>query len=302
MDNIMVSVVVATYKRDRALENALASLAAQTYPHSQFEIVLVDDNGDKDRNAIVAKIVDSFKAENPDVIIKYIVNNPNQGSAKTRNIGISASSGELVTFLDDDDLYLPEKLSNQVNFMLDGGYDYSVTDLDLFNEDDKLIDRRTRTYIKDTSPSSLLGYHLKHHLTGTDTMMFRKEYLEKIGGFAPIDVGDEFYLMQRAIDGQGKFGYLPVSDIKAYVHTGEDAGVSSGAGKINGENALFEYKKAYFAKLPRADVRYIKMRHHAVLAFAYLRMKKLIPFVKHSIIGLFTAPISFIKLFLERKK
>ena len=294
MSTPVVSVVVATYKREQELKNALESLALQSI--SDFEIVLVDDNGDVEWNARVASVVNEFKEKHPSVAIKYIVNSPNQGSAKTRNIGIEASSAEFVTFLDDDDLYLPEKLSKQVEFMKSGGYDYSVTDLFLYNENDKVVDKRIRSYIKDTSQEALFVYHLKHHLTGTDTMMFKREYLTKIGGFAPIDVGDEFYLMQRAIEGGGKFGYLSGCDIKAYVHTGETAGVSSGEGKINGENALFDYKKQYFPKLEPKAVRYIKARHYAVLSFAEMRRKKYGAFVKNAFKAFFSSPVSCLRI------
>lgn len=298
MKTPVVSVVVATYKRDEALKNALESLAAQSL--SDFEIVLVDDNGIKEWNEKVNAIVTRFKSKHPEIMMQHIVNSPNQGSAKTRNIGIYASRADLVTFLDDDDIYLPEKLARQVMFMNEGEYDYSITDLFLYNEENKLIDKRIRSYITDTSQKDLLENHLKYHLTGTDTMMFQKKYLEKIGGFAPIDVGDEFYLMQRAIEGGGKFGYLKGSDIKAYIHTGENAGVSSGEGKINGENQLFEYKKQYFSKLEPQAVRYIKARHYAVLAFAEIRRKKYGAFFLNAFKSFFSSPIACFKVLLER--
>ena len=294
-----VSVVVATYRRDTALKNALESLSKQTY--TDFEIVLVDDNASDEWSSIVGKIVKEFTSTYPNIALNYIQNNTNQGSAKTRNIGIDASKGKFVTFLDDDDLYLPSKIDRQVKFMQDGHYDYSVTDLDLYNENEKLIDKRVRDYIKGTAKNELLTYHLKYHLTGTDTMMFERDYLIKIGKFAPIDVGDEFYLIQRAIDGDGNFGYLPGSDIKAYVHTGE-GGLSSGSGKIKGENALFEYKKKYFNTLTPKDRRYVKMRHYAVLAYAYLRMKKIFFTLKYLTCGFFASPVSFAKLLLGVEK
>lgn len=299
MNAPVVSVVVATYRRDKALKNALDSLATQNF--SSFEIVLVDDNGNAEWNEKVSEIVTSFKSDYPDVLLSHIVNSPNQGSAKTRNIGIEASHGDYVTFLDDDDIYLPEKLSRQVEFMKKGGFDYSVTDLLLYTEDEKLIDKRIRSYINETTIEALLEYHLKYHLTGTDTMMFRKEYLTEIGGFAPIDVGDEFYLMQRAIEGGGKFGYLEGCDIKAYVHTGENSGVSSGEGKIKGENQLFEYKKTFFNKINKKSIRYIKMRHYAVLAFAEMRRKHLWAFFKNGMKSFFTSPIDCIKLVIQEK-
>lgn len=289
----LVSVVVATYRREAELKNALISLAEQTY--SNMEIVLVDDNGTPEWNEKVGQIVASFLKQFPEVSLQYIVNDPNQGSAKTRNIGIEAAGGEYITFLDDDDVYLPEKVARQVTFMEEKDCDYSITDLHLFNEKDQLTDKRIRSYIEETTVEALQRYHLLHHITGTDTMMFRKDYLMQIGGFAPIDVGDEYYLMQRAIDAGGKFGYLPGSDVKAYVHTGE-GGLSSGEGKIKGENALYAYKKQYFGSISAKDRRYIRMRHYAVLAFAYLRTGKYLRCLLNCIMAGFISPVGCVKM------
>lgn len=55
---MMVSVVIATYRRDEELRQALASAAAQTYPDT--EIILVDDNADADWNRRVAAIAREF--------------------------------------------------------------------------------------------------------------------------------------------------------------------------------------------------------------------------------------------------
>jgi len=295
----LVSVVVATYRRNQELKNALDSLSAQTYPN--FEIVVVDDNGDLRWNETVRSVVEDFQKDHPQLPLRYIVNDSNLGSARTRNAGIDAAFGEYVTFLDDDDLYLPEKIARQVAFMLDGDYDYCVTDLALYNHNDVLIDNRVRSYIENTDPASLQKYHLKYHLTGTDTIMFRKSYLLKIGKFTLIDVGDEFYLVQRAIDGKGKFGYLPGCDVKAYVHTGE-GGLSSGDGKIWGENMLYEHKKQYLKQLSFRDKRYIKMRHYAVLAYAYMRGKRYVPCFVNICKAVLASPTESIRLIKENRR
>ncbi len=294
----LVSVIVPTYRRENEFKNALESLALQTY--LDVEIVVIDDNGNEEWNNKIASIVSDFMNKHNSINLRFIVNSPNQGSAKTRNIGIEAANGEYITFLDDDDIYLPEKIEKQVEFTRSGGYDFTITDLYLYNENDKLIDKRIRNYITETTQEALTVYHLMHHMTGTDSMMFTKKYLTDIGGFDTIDVGDEFYLMQRAIDGGGKFGYLPGCDIKAYVHTGI-GGVSSGEGKIKGENTLYEHKKKYFDTVSRKARRYIRMRHHAVIAFAYLRMPKYFSFAIESLKAFLCSPLGSIKLFLERK-
>ncbi|MBE6748626.1 MAG: glycosyltransferase family 2 protein [Ruminococcaceae bacterium] len=294
----LVSVVVATYKRDEILLRALNSLATQTYKN--FEIILVDDNANEEWNSRVKKIVDEFRENNKDISFKYIVNIQNQGSAKTRNTGIDASSGEFVTFLDDDDIYLPENLESQVENMLQTGADFGITDLDMFYDDETVCEKRTRSFIKSTSKEDLIKYHLKYHLAGTDTMIFKKSYLEKIGKFDPIDIGDEFYLMFKAIENGGKFTYLKGCFVKAYVHRGE-GGLSSGDGKIEGENRLHEFKKKYFKLLTKADRKYIITRHFAVIAFAELRRKHYPGFFVNAFKAFFASPVYCMKILKEHK-
>lgn len=295
--NHLVSIVVATYRRDESLIRALASLAEQTYKNIQ--IVLVDDNDEPQWNEKVKQIVDTFRISYPDTSLTLITNHPNQGSAEARNIGIDEAKGDYITFLDDDDLYLPQKIENQIKSMLDSAADYGFTDLCLYNENDKLVDKRVRKYIEKTDMTSLLTYHLMHHMTGTDTFMFRREYLNVIGGFDPIDVGDEFYLMHKAIVAGGKFAYLSACDVKAYVHT-ENSGLSSGIQKIEGENHLFDFKKKYFDQLSLKQIRYIKVRHFAVIAFATLHQRQYGKFLKNVFKAVCISPIISLRILLSR--
>ena len=107
-----VSVVVATYRRDTSLLRALDSVTVQTL--KDFEIILVDDNGDPAWNDKVQHVVNRFKRKYPDVKLICITNSSNLGSARTRNVGIEASQGEYVCFLDDDDVYCPDRIKNQL--------------------------------------------------------------------------------------------------------------------------------------------------------------------------------------------
>ena len=294
----MVSVVVATYRQEQSLDAALESLMNQTYPN--YEIVLVDDNAKPEWNKKVHAIVEKFQTEYPDTEITYIENQQNQGSARTRNIGIKKAKGDYITFLDDDDVYLTEKIEHQVTNMIQEEADYSITDLYLYSEKGKLIDRRIHSYVKETDVRSLTEYHLMHHMTGTDSMMFRKDYIMRIGCFDEIDLGDEFYLMQKAISGDGKFCYIPGCYIKAVVHTGE-AGLSSGQNKIDCEMRLYEFKKGYFDRIDRKSRRYIRMRHYAVLAFAELRRRSYLAFFKNAICAALSSPVGCVKLLAARR-
>jgi len=61
--------------------------------------------------------------------IVYIKNVSNMGGAEARNQGIMNASGTFITFLDDDDLYFPDKINTQVKYMLDNKFEVSITNL-----------------------------------------------------------------------------------------------------------------------------------------------------------------------------
>ena len=292
----MVSIVVPTYRRDIELKKALISLAKQTY--KEIEVIVVDDNSDEKWNLIVAKHIAEVRNKFSDLDIKLIKNEVNEGSAKTRNIGIKQAKGEYISFLDDDDIYLPLKVEKQLESIIEAGADFSVTDLKLYSENEKLIETRDRSYIKNYDKNSLLKYHLKYHITGTDCLMFKTEYLRKIGGFDEIDIGDEYYLVFKAINEGGALSYLNTCDIKAFVH--KSGGLSSSEQRIEGEKALYRFKKQHFSLLKKKERRYIKMRHHAVVALALFKNKKYIPFFKEAVLALLVSPIDCLSLLKNR--
>jgi glycosyltransferase involved in cell wall biosynthesis len=298
MKNPLVSIIIPTYKRINSLKAAIESVIHQSY--TNIEVIVVDDNADADKNKLIQDIVSCMITDRS---IKYIINEVNKGSAETRNIGIRNSEGEYITFLDDDDIYFPNKVENQLRHMLKLNSDYCITDLKLYSEHNTLVEYRRRDYIKSYDPKDLFNYHLMYHMTGTDTMMFKKEYLLKIGCFPPIDFGDEFYLMLKAITGGGIFSYLPTCDLKAYVHF-ETEGLSSGDSKINGENEIYHFKETFFDSLTLSKIKYIKMRHYAVLSFAEFRRKKIFRFIKYSFFSFSTSPLAclneFIKIVMNR--
>ena len=66
-----VSIVIATYRRNDSLKKALESLCIQTY--ADIEIVVVDDNGNSEWNAVVERIVEEFRQKNPNIPLKYLL-------------------------------------------------------------------------------------------------------------------------------------------------------------------------------------------------------------------------------------
>jgi glycosyltransferase involved in cell wall biosynthesis len=224
--------------------------------------------------------------------VKYIKNQSNMGGALARNEGINKCTGEYITFLDDDDIYLPQKIERQLNFMIENGFDMTFTDLKLYNENNELIDYREYKDINDFNNESLFKYHILRHITGTPTFMYKKESLIKIGSFTDSKMGQEFYLMLKTIENKLSIGYLQNSDVVAYVHRGEK--ISSGFNKLDGEQTLFEFKKKYFNRFTLREKMFIRFRHHVVLAVAGLRSKMFFILFKHIFLAVLSSPIDTI--------
>lgn len=101
-NQLAVSVIVPTHNRSRFVVEAVRSLLDQSYP--SVEIVVVDDGSTDDTQAALAPFADRIR----------LITQENAGPAAARNKGIAAASGEIVTFLDSDDLFLPDTLSRQL--------------------------------------------------------------------------------------------------------------------------------------------------------------------------------------------
>ena len=114
MDNLLVSVIIPTYKRAEMLPRAIKSCLSQTYKN--VEVIVVDDNDPSSewRDETEA-IMQEFK-DNP--LVKYVKHKNNKNGSAARNTGIYAAKGEIITYLDDDDWYYPEKIKKQVDFLL----------------------------------------------------------------------------------------------------------------------------------------------------------------------------------------
>ena len=102
---VRVSVIIPTYNRAHIVGEAIASVLAQTF--GDFEVIVIDDGSSDDTSAVVGKCRDAR--------VRYF-RQPNRGLPGARNRGIAEARGDIVSFLDSDDLWKPEKLEREVRF------------------------------------------------------------------------------------------------------------------------------------------------------------------------------------------
>ena len=166
----LVSVVIATYNGASRIPAAIESVRSQTYP--SWEVVVVID-GPTDNTA---EVVRAFKDERISVVALTV----NQGPAAARNAGIAEARGEFIAFLDDDDAWLPDKLSSQVALLS------AEADLGLVHGGvvDVMEDGRRLVRMPPRDAASFRA-NLLRDCIALSTVVVRRSALERTGGFEP---------------------------------------------------------------------------------------------------------------------
>lgn len=117
MDDL-VSIIMPSFNCEDYITSSIRSVQAQTYEN--WELIIVDDcSTDNTVNKIV---------EFQDSRIRLYINEKNSGAALSRNKALREAKGRWVAFLDSDDLWVPEKLEEQICFMKKHHYTFTYTD------------------------------------------------------------------------------------------------------------------------------------------------------------------------------
>jgi glycosyltransferase involved in cell wall biosynthesis len=107
MINPVVSVIIPTYNGEAFLADTIQSVLDQIY--TNFELIIVDDGSVDDTIRVINQFDDSR--------IKFVNLGKNCGADTARNVGIHQSNGNIIAFLDQDDLFHPEKLQVHVDYL-----------------------------------------------------------------------------------------------------------------------------------------------------------------------------------------
>lgn len=185
--NPLVSVVMIFLNEEKFIQEAIESVFAQTY--NNWELLLVDD-GSTDKSTAIAH---KFSQQYPEKV-RYLEHDhrQNQGMSASRNLGISNAKGDYIAFLDADDVWVSDKLKQQVAIMesypdaaLVCGrtqWWYSWTDNpedsqeDFLQEFDLELDRLV-------PPPQVLLMFLQNEWASLGDILVRRKSVEDIGGY-----------------------------------------------------------------------------------------------------------------------
>ncbi|MBW6482147.1 MAG: glycosyltransferase [Vicingaceae bacterium] len=170
--NSLVSIIIPCYNAEKYIAETIQSVINQTY--SNWEIVVVND-GSTDNSAT---ILNQFSEKDNRI---QLINKSNSGVSDTRNKGLEVANGEFITFLDADDVWHITNLEKKVNFLISTGYDVVYSYCQLIDEYAEPIDSilKGENNLKIENFLSLKA----NYNTAPSGVLFKKEVLQKIGGF-----------------------------------------------------------------------------------------------------------------------
>ena len=163
MSKMQISVILPVFNAERYLAEAIESALTQTYP--PLEVIVVDD-GSSDGSAALAQRYSQVR----------FLTQPHLGVSVARNRGVAAAQGDVLAFLDADDLWLPHKLACQVAALLEN----PALDM-VFGH----VDEFSSPEIAEQAEPAL--YHAKQGVAGLipTTLLIRKSAFVQAGPFEP---------------------------------------------------------------------------------------------------------------------
>ena len=208
MSQPLVSVVIPSHNRFEYLVSAIESVQRQNY--SNIEILVVNDGSTQQEYygyKFEENVIKIDLEENQRNVLGYI------SAGHVRNFGISKAQGKYIAFLDDDDIWLPDKLSKQINKLETSENKMSSTDgligRGSYKSDEKYLiynkERFFKRIAKKHSKSKFSNYKSftfpeefnfnfikTHNSIITSSVVVESKLIKFIGGFRPIPNNDDY--------------------------------------------------------------------------------------------------------------
>lgn len=192
----IVSIITPTFNRAEFIEEAIQSVLDQT--EGEFELLVVDDGSTDATKELLAPYLKDSR-------VKYFYQE-NQGQSVARNRGLAESRGEFFCFIDSDNVWLPDKLERQLEFM------DSHPNIDIVYGDIISIDENSRETGRQNMArfsGDITAILLRDNFVSINTSMVRRRCYLDMGGFNEKDRLAEDYDLWLRYSTRYRFHYLP---------------------------------------------------------------------------------------------
>lgn len=185
------SVIITTFRRNESLLAAINSVLGQTY--NDVEVIVVDDNGTSSKYQQDNQRLTAQFSVLPNFI--YMPLEVNGGACTARNRGAEMASGEFLFFLDDDDIFLPNKIAYQVNYLQSNPeVDAHLCSMKRMHRNKEILADSNRAKAGDFKNFAMEGNFF------TPMMAVRKPAFLECGGFREIQRFQDMYFMLHFLE------------------------------------------------------------------------------------------------------
>lgn len=267
-EDILVSVVIPTYARNDMLESAINCIQKQT--HQNLDIIVVDDNPPESEFRLsTQKIMQKYTE---DKRIRYIQNLQNLGGAGARNVGIEASKGEYIAFLDDDDEYYPDKIEKQLKVFLDSNSDK----LALVYCDVEHVGKNHHVdcVIRKRYKGNCLYEAIEDDcLASTSMWLVKKSLLESVGNFSIVPCKQDSTVILKLLEKGYEVDFVP-EVLCSYRNVASGVRISLGPKKVEGELMFYDACCKVYDRMTPKQIRYIEFSFAKRLYILYSQRRK----------------------------
>lgn len=134
MENPLVSIITPSFNSEKFIAETIKSIQNQTY--SNWEMIIMDDCSTDNSFSIIKEMALN------DNRIQFFRLEKNSGTGIARNLALSKSKGKYIAFVDSDDLWKPEKLKKQIDFLLKNKLPFTFTFYECIDEEGKSVNKR----------------------------------------------------------------------------------------------------------------------------------------------------------------
>lgn len=274
--NPLVSVVIPNYNYARYLRQAIDGVLGQTY--TPIEIIVVDD-GSRDESE---KILRDYGER----ILWF--RQKNQGVSAARNRGVSESRGDLIAFLDSDDVWKAEKVERQVRkFLAEPDLGLVHCGVEEFNDEGKVL-RILSDGKEGWVAHDLLLFKCSVVLGGGSGLMVPKAVFDQVGGFDQrLSTSADWEFFYRVAD-RYRVGFVPEILVRYRFH---DTNMHANVALMEHDTKI-GYEKAFSRKTP--ELRKIRRQcygnFHLTLAGSYYQSGQKAKFLLHSLRTVWYSP------------
>lgn len=267
-EDILVSVVIPTYSRNDMLERAINCIQKQT--HQNLDIIVVDDNPPESEFRLSTQKIMQKYVE--DKRIRYIQNPKNLGGSGARNVGIEASKGEYIAFLDDDDVYYPDKIEKQLQVFLDSNSEKlalvycDVEHVGKNNHVDCVIKKRYKG-------NCLYEAIEDDCLASTSMWLVKKSLLESVGNFSIVPCKQDSTVILKLLEKGYEVDFVP-EVLCSYRNVASGVRISLGPKKVEGELMFYDACCKVYDRMTPKQIRYIEFSFAKRLYILYSQRKQ----------------------------